>query len=34
MRTIDRSRVVRKLGTLDSETALAVLNTLNKMFSK
>ena len=33
IRTIDKSRIIKKLGTLDSETASVVLETLGKMFS-
>lgn len=33
IRTIDKSRIVKKLGTLDPKTALLVLDTLKKMFS-
>lgn len=31
--TIDKSRIVKKLGTLNEETASLVLETLGKMFS-
>lgn len=34
IRTIDKLRIVKKLGTLDFNTSLSVLNILNKMFSK
>lgn len=33
IRTIDKSRIVKKLGSLDTETAALVLETLRKMFS-
>jgi mRNA interferase MazF len=33
IRTIDKSRIIRKLGTLDAKKALLVLETLGKMFS-
>jgi mRNA interferase MazF len=33
IRTIDKSRIVKKLGSLDTETASLVLETLRKMFS-
>lgn len=33
IRTIDKSRIIKKLGTLDTETASLVLETLGKMFS-
>lgn len=33
IRTIDKSRIVKKLGTLDAKTASLVLETLGKMFS-
>jgi mRNA interferase MazF len=33
IRTIDKSRIVKKLGPLDAETASLVLETLGKMFS-
>jgi mRNA interferase MazF len=33
IRTIDKSRVINKLGTLDNKTALLVLETLGKIFS-
>jgi mRNA interferase MazF len=33
IRTIDKSRIVKKLGTIDDETASRVLETLEKMFS-
>lgn len=33
IRTIDKSRLIKKLGTLDTETASVVLETLVKMFS-
>lgn len=32
IRTIDKSRIIKKLGTLDDETASLVLKTLGKMF--
>ena len=32
IRTIDKSRIVRKLGTLDTKTSSLVLETLAKMF--
>ncbi|MBA3813246.1 MAG: type II toxin-antitoxin system PemK/MazF family toxin [Alphaproteobacteria bacterium] len=32
IRTIDKSRIVKKLGTLDRDTATLVLNILGKMF--
>lgn len=34
IRTIDRARVVRRLGRLDSGTARAVLHTLAEMFAE
>ena len=34
IRTIDKSRIVRKLGSLDFNTSVSVLNILNKMFSR
>lgn len=33
IRTIDKSRIIRKLGTLDTKTATLVLEILGKMFS-
>ncbi len=33
IRTIDKSRLIKKLGTLDTKTASMVLQTLGKMFS-
>jgi len=33
IRTIDKSRIIRNLGTLDTKTATTVLETLGKMFS-
>ena len=33
IRTIDKSRIIRNLGTLDTKTATLVLETLGKMFS-
>ncbi len=33
VRTIDKSRIIKKLGTLDAEKASLVLETLGKMFS-
>jgi mRNA interferase MazF len=33
IRTIDKSRVIKKLGTLDAKTASLVLEALNKIFS-
>lgn len=33
IRTIDRSRIIKKLGTLDTKTSFLVLETLGKMFS-
>jgi mRNA interferase MazF len=33
IRTIDKSRIIRKLGVLDTKTATLVLETLGKMFS-
>ena len=33
IRTIDKSRIIKKLGTLDAEKASLVLETLEKMFS-
>jgi mRNA interferase MazF len=33
IRTIDKSRIIKKLGTLDAEKASLVLETLGKMFS-
>jgi len=33
IRTIDKSRIIRKLGTLDTKTATLVLETLGRMFS-
>ena len=33
IRTIDKSRIIRKLGSLDTKTAIIVLETLGKMFS-
>jgi mRNA interferase MazF len=33
IRTIDKSRIIRKLGTLDIKTATLVLEILGKMFS-
>jgi mRNA interferase MazF len=32
IRTVDRSRLVKKLGRIDSKTATAVLNVLQEMF--
>ncbi len=32
IRTIDKSRLIKKLGTLDTKTASVVLETLGKMF--
>lgn len=34
IRTIDKSRIVKKLGTLDSDTATSTLNILSEIFSK
>ena len=33
LRAVDRSRLVRRLGKLDSETANAVLDTLGELFA-
>jgi mRNA interferase MazF len=33
IRTIDKSRIIRNLGTLDTKTATLVLETLSRMFS-
>ena len=33
IRTIDKSRIIRNLGTLDTKIANTVLETLGKMFS-
>ena len=33
IRTIDKSRIIRNLGTLDTQTATLVLEALNKIFS-
>jgi mRNA interferase MazF len=33
IRTIDKSRIIRNLGTLDTKTATLVLETLGRMFS-
>ena len=33
IRTIDKSRIIRNLGTLDTQTATLVLETLGRMFS-
>jgi mRNA interferase MazF len=33
IRTIDKSRLIKKLGTLDTKTASLVLDTLGEMFS-
>ena len=33
LRTIDKSRLVRKLGTLDHNTQLAVVNVLQQLFA-
>lgn len=33
IRTVDSSRLVRKLGAIDAETMTAVLSTLQEMFS-
>ena len=33
IRTVDKSRLVKRLGKLDSETADAVLDTLGEMFA-
>lgn len=33
IRTIDKSRIIKRLGTLDVETTSLVLETLGKMFS-
>lgn len=33
IRTIDKSRLIKKLGTLDTKTASMVLQTIGKMFS-
>jgi len=33
IRTIDKSRIIRNLGTLDTKTATLVIETLGKMFS-
>lgn len=33
IRTIDKSRIIKRLGTLDAKTASIVLETLGKMFS-
>lgn len=33
IRTIDKSRIVRRLGTLDGKTISLILETLEKMFS-
>ena len=33
IRTIDKSRVIKKLGSLDNKTASLVLEALNKIFS-
>ncbi len=33
IRTIDKSRIIRNLGTLDTKTATLVLEALNKIFS-
>ncbi len=34
IRTIDKSRIVKKLGTLDFDTSTLILNILNEIFSK
>src|SRR5215831_7267119 len=33
IRTVDRARLVKKLGTIDSKTASAVLDVLQEMFA-
>jgi len=33
IRTIDQSRLIKKLGTIDSEAQLNVVNTLQKLFA-
>jgi len=33
LRTVDRSRLVKKLGTMDGKTAAAVLDVLQEMFA-
>ena len=33
MRTIDKTRLVKKLGTIDPETQLKVITTLQRLFS-
>ncbi|MDO8684995.1 MAG: type II toxin-antitoxin system PemK/MazF family toxin [Armatimonadota bacterium] len=34
IRTVDKSRLVKRLGTLDDATRAAVLNTLGEMFAE
>ena len=34
MRTVDKSRLIRKLGSLDSETQESVLLTISEMFAE